>query len=74
MGFEFRINNSQFKIFKAAVFAACLIPLALLVYDGWTDGLGVNPIETITRSTGKWTLIFLCITFAVTPLRRITGR
>ena len=59
---------------KAAVFAACLIPLALLVYDGFTDGLGVNPIETITRSTGKWTLIFLLVTLAVTPLRRITGR
>ena len=59
---------------KSAAFVACLIPLALLVYDGLTDGLGVNPIETITRSTGKWTLIFLLITLTVTPLRRITSR
>ena len=73
MSFEFKIKNSQFKILKAAAFAACLIPLALLIYDGYTDGLGVNPIETITRSTGKWTLIFLLITLGVTPLRRITG-
>ncbi len=70
---RFKISNSKFKIFKATVFAACLIPLALLVYDGLTDGLGVNPIETITRSTGKWTLTFLLITLGVTPLRRITG-
>lgn len=73
MSFEFKIKNSQLKILKPAVFAACLIPLALLVYDGLTDGLGVNPIETITRSTGKWTLTFLLITLGVTPLRRISG-
>lgn len=74
MSFEFKIKNSQFKIFKAAVFAACLIPLGLLAWDAYTDNLGANPIEVITRSTGKWTLIFLLITLAVTPLRRLTGR
>ncbi|MEX3952578.1 protein-methionine-sulfoxide reductase heme-binding subunit MsrQ [Paraburkholderia sp. EG287B] len=58
---------------KAAVFVAALYPLARLLLFGFTDGLGANPIEFITRSTGLWTLVFLCITLAVTPLRRLTG-
>lgn len=58
---------------KAAVFVAAWYPLARLVFFGVTDRLGANPIEFITRSTGLWTLVFLCITLAVTPLRRLTG-
>jgi sulfoxide reductase heme-binding subunit YedZ len=56
---------------KAAVFAAGLIPLARLVILGFGDGLGANPIEYITHSTGWWTLTFLMITLAVTPARRL---
>ncbi|RDU95595.1 protein-methionine-sulfoxide reductase heme-binding subunit MsrQ [Trinickia dinghuensis] len=58
---------------KVGVFIAALYPLARLVFFGLTDRLGANPIEFITRSTGLWTLVFLCITLAVTPLRRMTG-
>jgi sulfoxide reductase heme-binding subunit YedZ len=58
---------------KAALFAAALVPLLRLVVAAFTGGLGVNPIEFITRSTGTWTLSFLLFTLAVTPLRRITG-
>ena len=58
---------------KVAVFALALVPLARLVVAGFTGGLGVNPIEFITRSTGTWTLSLLLVTLAVTPLRRITG-
>jgi sulfoxide reductase heme-binding subunit YedZ len=58
---------------KAALFAACLFPFARLVYLGFTDGLGTNPVEFVTRSTGWWTLCLLCITLAVTPLRRLGG-
>jgi sulfoxide reductase heme-binding subunit YedZ len=61
-------------IAKIVVFIAALYPLARLVLFGLTNQLGANPIEFITRSTGLWTLIFLCITLAVTPLRRLTGR
>ena len=59
---------------KIPVFAACLLPLGSLLWDAYTDNLGANPIEVITRSTGSWTLIFLLITLSVTPLRRISGR
>ncbi|CAB3763324.1 protein-methionine-sulfoxide reductase heme-binding subunit MsrQ [Paraburkholderia solisilvae] len=58
---------------KIAVFIAALYPLGRLVLFGFTGQLGANPIEFITRSTGLWTLVFLCITLAVTPLRKLTG-
>ena len=66
-------NNVTLKTLKALVFIAGLIPLGLLAWDGYADNLGANPIEVITRSTGTWTLAFLLITLAVTPLRKITG-
>jgi len=58
---------------KAALFVACLYPLARLLWLGFTGGLGANPVEFIARSTGTWTLILLCVTLSVTPLRRFTG-
>lgn len=60
-------------VFKPLVFAACLIPFGVLVYNIANDDLGANPIETINRFTGDWTLRFLLITLAVTPVRKITG-
>jgi sulfoxide reductase heme-binding subunit YedZ len=61
---------------KAMVFVLALGPLARLVLAGTMGafgGLGANPVEFVTRSTGTWTLVFLCITLAVTPARRLTG-
>jgi len=58
---------------KAALFVLALLPAARLVVAAFTGGLGVNPIEFVTRSTGTWTLSLLLITLAVTPLRRLTG-
>jgi sulfoxide reductase heme-binding subunit YedZ len=58
---------------KAVAFILALLPLARLVYGSFAGTLGANPIETITRSTGTWTLVFLLITLAVTPLRRLSG-
>ena len=59
---------------KASIFILCLFPLARLGWLGFSGGLGANPIEFITRSTGTWTLVFLLITLAITPLRRLTGQ
>ena len=53
------------------VFAAGLVPLLRLVALGYADALGANPVEFVTRSTGTWTLVMLCITLSVTPLRRL---
>ena len=63
----------QHRLGKALVFAACLVPLALLLWRGFNAGLGANPIEAITHATGDWTLRFLLITLAITPLRRLSG-
>lgn len=56
---------------KTGLFLLCLLPLARLVWLGFHDGLGANPIEFVTRSTGTWALSFLLVTLAVTPARRI---
>ncbi|MEJ8813877.1 protein-methionine-sulfoxide reductase heme-binding subunit MsrQ [Variovorax ureilyticus] len=57
---------------KPVVFALCLLPFAWLFYAAATDGLGANPAEHLIRSTGDWTLRFICIVLAVTPLRVTT--
>jgi sulfoxide reductase heme-binding subunit YedZ len=58
---------------KAAVWILCLIPAGILAWRAYTGGLGANPIEFITLHTGFWTLVFLLVTLAVTPVRRVTG-
>jgi sulfoxide reductase heme-binding subunit YedZ len=59
---------------KIVVFFCCLIPLLLLILDGFRGELTANPIEYITHATGDWTMRFLLITLAITPLRRILGQ
>ncbi|HEY3444283.1 MAG TPA: protein-methionine-sulfoxide reductase heme-binding subunit MsrQ [Paludibaculum sp.] len=59
---------------KVVAFAAGLAPLLYLVWRGFQQQLGANPIEFITHATGDWTLRFLVLTLAVTPLRKILGR
>jgi sulfoxide reductase heme-binding subunit YedZ len=59
---------------KLWVFGVCLLPLVRLIVLGGSGGLGANPIEFITRSTGTWTLVGLLVTLSVTPLRRLSGR
>ena len=61
------------RLLKPAVFVLCLVPLGLMVFDGFTGGLGVNPVEAITHRTGDWTLRLLLVTLAMTPLRRLSG-
>jgi len=60
--------------FKPVVFLACLIPLGLLGWKAYSGALGANPIEVITHATGDWTMRFLLITLAITPIRKLTGR
>jgi sulfoxide reductase heme-binding subunit YedZ len=58
---------------KPTVFLLALLPLGRLIWLGSTQDLGANPIEFITRSMGTWTLVFLCLSLAMTPARVITG-
>lgn len=66
-------SGAQIALIKAVVFLICLLPALNLALGWYEDALGANPIETITRASGEWTLRFLLITLAVTPLRRYTG-
>jgi sulfoxide reductase heme-binding subunit YedZ len=58
---------------KIPVFLLCLVPVLLLGWKALHQDLGANPIEFITHATGDWTLRFLAITLAVSPLRRRLG-
>ena len=58
---------------KSLVFVLALLPFVWLIYGALTDRLGANPAEYLIRAGGDWSLRFLCITLAVTPLRALTG-
>jgi sulfoxide reductase heme-binding subunit YedZ len=58
---------------KPVLFVLALLPFAWLFYGAFSNQLGANPAEYLIRATGDWTLRFLCIALAVTPLRVITG-
>jgi sulfoxide reductase heme-binding subunit YedZ len=60
------------RVIKPAVFLACLVPVSQLVYGAFWGDLGANPVETITNTTGIWTLRLIVITLAITPLRWLT--
>ena len=64
---------------KPLLFTLCLLPFAWLLYGAFQsamggNALGANPAEKLIRATGDWTLRFLCITLAVTPLRQLLGQ
>lgn len=71
------------RYLKILVFLACLVPLGFLLWGffgrtpldmtTWGAGLGANPLEKITHTTGDWTLRFLLITLAITPARKLLG-
>lgn len=68
----FNPTPRQFAALKAGLFALALLPFARLLYLTVTQQF-VEPLEAITRGTGDWVLYLLCITLAITPLRRLTG-
>ncbi len=66
------MNKRALVIVKTVLWLACLAPLARLLVLAYTGGLGANPIEFITLSTGISTLILILATLSITPLRRLT--
>lgn len=63
----------KIKALKGVVFVGCLGPVTWLAWAAFSGALGANPISDITKETGTWTLRFLMVTLAVTPVRRWTG-
>ncbi|MBA3321109.1 MAG: sulfoxide reductase heme-binding subunit YedZ [Pyrinomonadaceae bacterium] len=66
-------STPDVKFIRSVLFINALVPLALLGWDAYRKQLGANPIEFATRATGILTLLFLLISLAVTPLRKLTG-
>ncbi|MGB9234472.1 MAG: protein-methionine-sulfoxide reductase heme-binding subunit MsrQ [Terriglobales bacterium] len=62
----------KLRLTKVAIFLVALVPLGRLGWKALHEGLGANPIEVITHSTGDWTLILVLTTLSITPLRRLT--
>lgn len=61
------------RVLKPLVFTAALMPAGYLAWAAFTANLSANPLSDITNGTGDWTLRFLCLTLAITPLRRVSG-
>ena len=61
------------KLVKVLVFITALGPVGWLVWAALTGNLSANPLSDITNETGVWALRFVCLTLAITPLRRATG-
>ena len=64
-----QINQRYLKI---VIFALSLVPIFYIIYQILTNQLGPEPIKDITHHTGKWTLYFIVITLAMTPLKKMT--
>jgi len=61
------------KFYKLVVFLSSSVPLVLMGWDWYRGQLGANPVEFLTRTTGMLTLVFLFISLAVTPLRKVSS-
>ena len=68
------MNRSTIILLKSLTWAACLWPLALLVYGAVTNTLGADPTAKITFTTGYTTLLLLILSLGVTPVRSLSPR
>ncbi len=61
------------RYLKWSVFAISLIPFLFITFKIFFNKLGPEPVKEITHFTGEWTLIFVCLTLAMSPLKRFTN-
>ena len=61
------------KYFKTIIFILCLWPLIAISLDIYYNKLGAEPIDKIMNYFGEWTLIFICLTLSMSPLKRFTN-
>jgi sulfoxide reductase heme-binding subunit YedZ len=69
-----RLDAKAVGRLKPWLFVLGLLPFARWVWLGFHDGLGANPVEFLTHSSGTWTLVCLLVTLGITPLRRLAGQ
>ena len=60
------------RIFKPTIFVLCLIPFIIIAYQILFNQLGAEPVKQVTHHTGEWTLRFILLSLAMTPLKNIT--
>jgi sulfoxide reductase heme-binding subunit YedZ len=68
------LSAERVRQLKRALFVSALLPLLINIWLAAQDRLGANPIESLTRSSGDWTLYLLTLTLSITPLRRLSGQ
>ena len=61
------------KYFKPSIFVLSTIPFLIISYKIIFNKLGPEPVKEITHFTGEWTLIFICLTLAMSPLKKLTN-
>ena len=61
------------KYFKPSIFVLSTIPFLIIIYKIFFNKLGPEPVKEITHFTGEWTLIFICLTLSMTPLKKLTN-
>ena len=66
--------NAHFTKLWWSIFLLSILPGAVLVLKLRTHNLGTNPLEMLSRGSGRWAVIFLIITLAITPARRLLTR
>lgn len=71
--FSSHVGRLKLSHFKLLMFVLCLYPLFSMIWGFFTQQLGANPIEAVTRGSGVWGLRFLLLTLCITPLRWISG-
>src|SRR5215469_3224747 len=67
------MKDKDIRFVKLMVLVNGAVPLALLAWDAWHHRLGANPPNFAILTTGMTALIFLMLTMAVTPVRKVTG-
>jgi DMSO/TMAO reductase YedYZ heme-binding membrane subunit len=67
------MKENDIRFAKLLVLVNCAVPATLLGWDAWHHKLGANPVNFAILTTGLMALVFLMLTLAVTPLRKITG-
>ena len=68
------MNKQKIITVKIAIWLLAMLPLVRLVWLGFNDDLGANPVEYVERSTGTWALVTLLTTLGMTPIRLLTGQ
>lgn len=66
--------KQHYALIRIFIIVACSVPAARLAYLYFYGSLGINPLQVLQQNSGSWALVFLCISLAITPLRRLTTR